>query len=498
MNAIDVLTRIQRSFSRRLRAREYRRLLQGAHGEPRVRAWFTWESAKTLMSLPALASLLLVLWYFATVPDARLTEERKLAALANVYRPVEQDSPVFEMASALAVRGWDLVQCDRAPTRYAAAHEGYRVLLRYTFKTEEETGGGWVLLTKRMHMDLVFFPSANVAFDGIKQSIHWEDVEQRRPAWLDVEGPVHAYDLGQTNGYRVFGRMTIPQQEFVRRTLVLKGGDDPYALIESRLAQCADHGSYWRTLRLLKGCGPEALPLIQRTLEAGRFGSRTWLMGILFEMPGEESWRLLHAYYQQPEMRARVARILSEQDCDPRWKDAYLRMIDGDPSASYVTVGLDAAAAFSWDESLPSIARVMAAPHSIGHYVAACKAERQIRGNPVSPELEEAADKIRIADEFRRVRNVHLDLGPPGRDHIIQCGDEEGAILTAIEIAASQLSASFLASENTGISILLQLPREKVLTTLRHLASATQNQDSRADAREILEAVLNGGERAQT
>lgn len=493
MNAIDVLNRIHRSFFRRLRSREYRRLLQGMHDAPVARAWLSWESAKKLMSLPALALLLLVLWYFATVPDARLTAERNLAAQANVTRPVEQDSPVYAMASALAIKGWDLIQCDKVPALYAPPYEAYRVLLRYTFKMDEEAGGGVLTLTKRVHMDLLFFPAKESVSREIKSHIHWEDLEQRQPSWMDAEGPVETFDLGEVQGYHVCGRMTVPQQALVRRVLDLKGGDDQVGLIESRLAQCSDSRSYWRTLRLLKDCGPEAIPLIERALETGRYRSRGWLMDVLFHMPGEESWRILEACYQQPETRRLFATVLSENPPDPRWKHAYLRMIEGDPLETYVKVGLDAAAALAWRESLPAIARVKAAPQSIGQYVDACKAERAIEGNPLPSDLDEAANNIRVMDEFMRMRNVSIDLGPPGREQVVQCGDVEGALLTAIEIAASQVEGPILSADNTGIAILLQLPRKTVLTTLRHLAAATKDERSRSDACEILDAVLNGG-----
>ncbi|MCC6695825.1 MAG: hypothetical protein IT365_09360 [Candidatus Hydrogenedentes bacterium] len=493
MNATDLLNRIHRSYFRRLRSREYRRLLQGMYDEPVARAWLSWEAARKLMSLPALALLLLVLWYFATVPDARLTAERNLAAQANVTRPVEHDSPVYAMASALATRGWNLIQCDGVPVLYAPPYEAYRVLLRYTFKMDEEAGGCVLPITKRMHMDLLFFPAEESVSREIKSHIHWEDVEQRQPSWMDAEGPVETFDLGEVQGYHVCGRMTVPQQALVRRVLGLKGGDDHVALIESRLAQCSDSRSYWRTLRLLKDCGPEAIPVIERALETGRYRSRGWLMEVLFHMPGDESWRILEACYQQPETRRLFTTVLSENPPDPHWKHAYLRMIEGDPSETYVTVGLDAAAAFAWQESLPAIARVKAAPQSIGQYVNACKAERAIEGNPLSSDLDEAACNIRVMDEFRRMRNASLDLGQPGCEHIIQCGDAEGAVLTAINIAATQAEGPFSSADNTGIALLLRLPRETVLSTLRHLAAATKDERSRSEACEILDAVLTEG-----
>ncbi len=427
-------------------------------------------------------------WYvLMTVPPASLFGA---ASEAPAAFNLSESSPVYSLANSLEDRRWRLVQCEAKPSACADVF-GYRVTLAYDWAYAEADCSRFEPITRCAYSQFLFVPNDQAEADRLAARISWQELDHAPPRWFVHRDPVRTVDMGSVDGFRVYGLLSIAQQEVARDRLGTAGGEDRLRLLDELLAQSSDDLAYLKTIRMIAQHGANAVPILER--EIGRSdGLRKYaLIKSLAGVPGTESATLLQLLYRETESQHLVAYALC--DVPPREDliDLYTDHVRSNRSASFLARAYEAFLQFEPEKAERAFVGMQEAPRTILHFAAATRGLRAVHGVPFSPDLENASVTLRVARYFIASQTYfHSDIDQ-ARNLLAGTDDVEAAVTIALEAAAEDHIAGLPLTESPGVDMLLALPESRVTSLLTVVASAVTDDASRAFALQVREHCRN-------
>jgi|GEM_PF-3256949 beta-lactamase regulating signal transducer with metallopeptidase domain len=391
-----------------------------------------------------------------------------------------ETTPIKEIADRLekSIADWQLLAVDDEPGVTVAGHRGFRVVLRRTWKeyinppqqaapsaSADPAAPEFKLKTDDWEFVLVL-DGANEVPVALKSQIEW----------MDRKSPYHTRDvcLGTGHGYVWFTRGTIFDQEHVRESLKLKGGDDRIQLVvDGVLVKDTNMQTAEICMQMPARFGDRAIPYIKRAVEKWLAKPREtglWrLVTTLGYIPTSHSTATLLQLFDFPnaEVRSCAETGLCREPYRKAAKRAYLDMLRRN---SRVRPVANACVEFGWTEAIPLLRNVIARPRDLQDLRTVLVACRTLERDPIAQELHEAEAALQWtrpnpdADQKRKTESA--------RRLLIQSNDTEAANVAAlwISIARGKRSSSEPPFNAVGIEILKSRPRESTLAFLKALA----------------------------
>ncbi|MCP4612773.1 MAG: hypothetical protein GY845_29100 [Planctomycetes bacterium] len=411
------------------------------------------------------------------------------AALASVK--TERSS--WAKAVARALPGWEIIQCDQQPTVSVDSHKGHRLLLRISHKKyldppqrplppDHPTMKKLKFVIKYSHVDLVLFPLDEDLSVDIKENIPWDDVEQQHF--------VKPVNMGQGMGFTWFGRTAISLQEDLRQKLGLKGGDDRLQLLTEGLGIV--DGTASAAAEHLARFGEKAIPYIQDALRKydGKYPEYGYAISALAQMPGKQSTEILRSLYASDKTRGSAALALIYQPYRKAAKKEYLDMVR---RQQYLLEAAEACVEFQWKEAIPILQKICDEPSPWDRFSAAFKAKRELQGQPIPRDVEEAGQFLRKLVYYLRTPPSQESI-QRAKKTILDSADREAATVIATNLAifdAKAPSNRIKAVNEVGWEILRTLPEETVRNVLEHVIQGFREeyqQSARQKFRNLLDS----------
>jgi len=341
-----------------------------------------------LLGLTVICSLIA-----STKSNARQSDEKP-----NTFVPIKEIADRLEKS----IDDWQLLAVDNEPTVTVAGHQGFRVVLRRTWKeyinitqqaapaVPDPDDGKFKLKTD--DWEIVLVPDeAKLLPVALKSQIKWKD----------RKSPYHTRDvcMGTGHGYVWFTHATIFDQEHVRETLQRKGGDDRIQLaIDGVLVKDTNMQTSEIYRPMPAKFGDRAIPYIKRAVEQWLAKPREtglWeLVSTLGFIPTSRSTATLLQLFDFPnaEVRSCAETGLCHKPYRKAAKRAYLDMVRRN---SRVRQAADACVEFEWTEAIPLLRDVIARPRDLQDHRAVILACRSLEGNPIAQELLVAESELR-------------------------------------------------------------------------------------------------------
>jgi hypothetical protein len=350
--------------------------------------------------------------------------------------------------------------------------KGYRIVLRFAWKepppgsvpqqqvAAPSRGDDPTHVTKHTDWHYVLVPASDARLSAeAKRKILWhvpDDKQFRLPV-----------ALGEGHGFVWFSYATIPMQHFVRKQLMLTGGDDPLQLALRGLS-VEDEGMNTRNSvsRLFVQFGDEGFDALDKIIRASDDPS-TAIRSMVHFRDAKATARLVELYKSSNEQVHRAAAYaLVHLPYRPAAKEAYLDMIG---RQLHVNEAMQACLEFGWKDALPLIEGVVEKPSSLGAYREAYKISRQLSANSIEAQVLAAANVIqRQSGSDRGSQPTEREL-VAARRTIIGTADIEGAAFVGFSLATFVTKGNTAPVNKDGIEILRALPRPVVEKMLNRL-----------------------------
>ncbi len=404
-------------------------------------------------------------------------------------------TPIEKVAEGLAaiepLKRWKLVSVDEKPTVSVDGYDGFRIVLRRTWKhytrppqqrpaTKSELGP---FELRHEDWEFVCVPvRPKKAPPTLKSRIKWEK----------SDSPYYTRDicLGEGEGYLWFTHGTLFLQDAVRKQLKLSGGDDRIQLLVDGLS-VEDLGS-----NTSNSCGPmlaqfgdRALPYIERAIERAGGDDPLRVVRSLGYIRTQKSTALLMKLAESEEQKLRLAAYyaLVQVPLRESARPTYLEMLRRHRRVQRVC---QACIEFQWREALPVLRDLIEKPRNFREFETAIRTRRVLEGNPIPKELFEAEKTLRSL--------VRRDVDPESRqrienarDLLITSDDTEAANLAALSLALFVTKGDTAPVRSAGIEILRSRPEESTMKFLTTLA-ANIAEHERGLIEGVIETVAEG------
>jgi hypothetical protein len=294
--------------------------------------------------------------------------------------------------------------------------------------------------------------------------------------------------MGSIDGYRMYGYVSIAQQEIARARLGTTGGEDRLALLDSHLDECKTDTSYLKTIRLI-GEHDGAAPILEREILRNRSTRQYGLIKSLVRIPGPESTELIRSLYSQPELRNAVAFALGEAPYRSDVNDIHFDYVLKANSYVLLRRACDAASKAGITEGTALLERMREKPQTIIHYTTATRCLRELQGSPFPVELENAVNTLRVSDTswFKYAQPA---LDPEEARRILRTSDDaDAAIAMCLELAVEDSAGGLLSERSAALEILRGLPRARVELVLEDLSAIVADGPSRSLISSILDRI---------
>ena len=397
-------------------------------------------------------------------------------------------TPIKNVAQRLLMAAgtptWTLDSVDERPTVDIDGYRGHRIVLRRTWK--EFTNPPQQLAE----------PGADAGPFELKHE-DWQFVliplqPKKAPAelrskilWQKNLSPYHTRDvcLGEGLGFVWFTHGTLYGQEFVREKLKLQGGDDRLTLMIDGI-QVVDTSAMTANscMHALARFGDAALPVIEKAIANSNDSDATLkLIGSLRFIQSDKATELLLRLYasEKEDVRSAAAYALVHQPFRPAAKDAYFDMLR---RHLRVYEACRACLQFEWNDAVPVLNDLIARPEDLRELSFTIPARRTLQGNPIPQELLDARDKIQSAGG-----NIDAEVDRQ-RKLLIESDDSEATLLIAIELATYIRKASSRRTNEIGIELLKNRPRQATVDYLQGVINA-MSPEGRKQVEQLLHTI---------
>lgn len=190
----------------------------------------------------------------------------------------------------------------------------------------------------------------------------------------------------------------------------------------------------------------------------------------LGKIQGDRSTKILldHFFGENPKLSSSAAYGLIHKPYRPQAKEAYRRMAAEQYYLQYVAA---AVLEFQWKDFAPQFSAVLESAENSSGYWIAFKALRALGGRPVPASLIEAKEKVRTSLFMRDRDEISFE---DQRRIFLESPDVEAATLLAIVLSRYSTKGVTARINAFGLSVLDDLPREKVLEVMRRLESSVK------------------------
>lgn len=380
-----------------------------------------------------------------------------------------------------AVQGWSVHHVDQQPTVAVERQQGYRVILRSTWKepppgavVQQQVAqpgrgeGDPTYLTRHTDWHFVLVPLGVAELSAeAKREILWHIPDEKQ-----FRLPVA---MGEGHGFAWFSYSSIPMQHFVREQLKLTGGDDRLQLVVRGLS-VVDEGTNTRNsvTPLFVQFGKEGFVALEKLIQSND-NPYNAIQGLTYFRDAQATARLVQLYQSSNgQSRRAAAYALIHEPFRPEAKAAYLDMVR---NQLLVHRAMAACEEFGWKEALPLIDGVVEKPSSLGAYRDAYQLSRKLSGQAIDPELLTAAGVIRGQLGTGSGSQPKADQVAAARQKIIQSTDVEGAVFIGFSLASFNTKGNTAPVKQDGMEILRALPRPVVDKMLNALANGIAETD---------------------
>lgn len=367
---------------------------------------------------------------------------------------------------------WAVVQADAEPSVTIGNVRGHRLILRqdvkeYTSIPQQQKAAlaagepDWPHVIVHNHIELVLIPAASPVIDGAK--VPWRDFQQQYH--------VQAVDMGTGMGFRWLGKMSLWDQDRIRETLKLEGGEDRLELAMAGL-KIKDKGSCTANTagHIIEKFGDRAVETLRKTALAAtpaEDSQATICAALIGRFKTDRSTEVLQELYgsQEPFLAKAAAYglIYSGQPRKPA-KTAYIDMIR---RGWYIDYAIQICVTAGWKEAVPAIREVYDNPQDLRTFRAAWAALRKFDRIDVPKDLEDARGVLTFT--------AHSDHKPTTRQVndakavFLNARDREAAVMLAVDLALMVTKGDVRQTNAIGVELLSQLPPADVRPVLVRL-----------------------------
>ncbi len=302
-----------------------------------------------------------------------------------------EDAPDWAKAPLTALPGRQIELSDAAPSVFVRRQEGpasdHQKRKKNIWTGSETTWPAFTRVTAQagfvmryQRVEIVVFPGGELPA-GAQARIGWA---QWQDEWPSFKKAVH---MGRGMGMDWYANATIYDQERLRQSLKLEGGDDRLALLtEAMLVQ--DEGAMTRNscVHLLAAEGDKAIPYIQAAVEGRENGAQA--IHALAFIQTDAATEYLNQLYQAEPTRAFAEYALIHEPFRQDAKEQYLDMLQ---RRRYVVETAKACVQFGWKDATP----LMNAEYDgrISMRIRDCLPRRADPGGPARPGSHRSAQE---------------------------------------------------------------------------------------------------------
>lgn len=407
-----------------------------------------------------------------------------LALLTFACLPAAADITEAKAALQKTLPGpdWRILHADAAPSLFlgpkADSPKAYRIVLRQDVKIYEpgpqqafqfkqaEGGPGEEpkFTTAPHHVELALVdPAAKEIAPG---AVTWDQkLAYRQRAEL--------VDMGVGHGFRWLARASVQDQDALRTSLKLTGGDDPIRLAIEALAQGegSDNTAVYaaRTILLQIGVSAVAPLLVRAQLEETQPGHAEYVRQCVVTIgmiPGKGADAALKVLFESKieSTRADVAYILSRVPAREALKPVYMEMLSKQMELGYLS---RVVAEAEWAEAVPVLKKACEAPVRYWGWRQAMRAIRDLENRPVPEALESAKNVLSFVDY------IEPTTTPAERDAakkvIMEHADREAVALVVLDLAHAVTKGGMRKTNRIGAEMFQALPKELTAPLLDRL-----------------------------
>ncbi len=393
---------------------------------------------------------------------------------AGPYGEVDTRSQIYPLAKQVSniVFASNVVHCDGTAVVPVADQRGFRILLQRD-KTRGQrdftSRGDWEFA------DIVLVPTGNLPPPPVS-TIMWDTSDPE-----DLMRPVY---MGVGEGFHWYGHMEMGQQDHLRTTMKLEGGEERFNLLVESIEHATSRRDRGIAIRNLANVfGDRALPILLREVHNPQLDSVDFAIHALGMVNSEKSIDALLRLYESPDTKVRARAALSST-FSPLAKQAYLDNLSIESSEKpFYIASIRAAIQHDWKEAVPLLEEIKSAPYSPLYYIDSSLAIRTLNGNPASEDLLTHQQVIRDLCCGSRPDEVESAYRA-----LLSHPDRHGALLMAIKLATAEGKGSRRPSE-LGVELLKTLPLETVLPVLEHLRTTLYDERARDRLSDIYHEV---------
>lgn len=433
--------------------------------------------ASALFGLIVISSLLSSSTSKAEQPSEVLDETNgKTVSIKEILRQLESRGP--------AGRGsWKTHHLDERPSVTIDGHQGYRFVLRRTWKhytrpqpqRELPNADRGPFEWHHADWEFVLFP-----LQPKRAPAAWKD----QIKWQKSNSPFHTRNIwmGEGHGYSWFTHGTIFGQEWVREKLALEGGDDRIQLAIDGLI-VNDKGTMTANscLYIPAKFGNRALPYVRKAIGRLNNADSQRVVRCLAYFRTQQSTELLLNLYDSDndKLRQGAEYALIHEPYRKEAKHAYFDMLKRQSRVNHAS---KACLEFGWKDALPILQEVIARPRHFRWFQTAIKARRTLEGNPISQEILDAEDMLRLTMKPNPDAATKKKI-ESARQLLIHSNDMEAANLAALSLVYFRaFKANGEPVNEAGIEILQLRPRQSTIGFLKSLIDSVQSERPKIEA----------------
>jgi hypothetical protein len=329
---------------------------------------------------------------------------------------------------------WEVIQFDEKPSLKVNGYDGYRLVLRQSWKDYIRTAQQQIELnpgaddnsrfvTKYNYIDLVLFKNDKTLPGNIIKKIAWLELKQERF--------VKSVYIGKGQGFDWFVNTTISLQENLRKGLKLEGGEDRLNLLTEALFIKNDPWTIDSVTNLLSEFGDKAVKSIERAVQSHKNKDSESAIFALHTIQSKKSSKLLKKYYysKNSEISNAAAYSLISKPFKEQAKKEYFDMLS---KQKYIREIGKACEEFNWKDALPIFENICSNPKRWRNYYDAFIRKRILEGRPVPKELIEAQEIIKTSAFSTEEKDT--EAAAQAKQKIIESPDKEAAVAIAINI----------------------------------------------------------------
>lgn len=270
--------------------------------------------------------------------------------------------------------------------------------------------------------------------------------------------------MGVGYGFRWLARASMLDQDALRTTLKLAGGDDPIRLTIEALAQgeSSENTSLYAARSILVRIGaPAVAPLLVRAqLEESQPGRAEYVRQCVVcigSIPGKGADAALKVLYESrvDATRADVAYILSRVPAREGLRPLYLEMLGKQTELGYMSRVVSDA---KWVEAVPVLKKACEAPMRYWDWRQAMRAIRELENRPIPEALESAKNVLSFVDYVKPTTT------PAERDAakkvILEHPDREAVVLVVLDLAHAVTKGGMRKTNRIGAEMFRSLPKD--------------------------------------